>query len=816
MAEDLELKNRDVWMEGDYSPKPVFMKNARVIEGLSEISEITIEFLSGKKDIDIQDFVGKKMAVGVKDEKDGDRHFSGICVSVEYVGLYQGLSHFVAEVRPWLWMLTRTRENRIYQEKSSVDIIQEIFSDYGFSSSVSLMLSETYEKRTYCVQYRETDYDFICRLMEEEGIYFFFVQDGSKEKLVLADSVSAHQPTPHNAEIDFHYREPNYRRRDDHIFEWNEASNITTGKVTLDDYDFEKPKSDKKTVKAMAKGKHSHKSYEHYHYPGHLRTEGVNTRVTRVRMEALAVDHVLSRGVCNVRTFGVGQTFKLKEHPRKKNNIEHLVVRAVHHLQIETDYEEGETTHSLIQNRLPVDIENEDTYRCFFDVIPKSVPYRAPLITPWPEVGMQTAVVTGPSGEEIHTDKYGRIKVQFHWDRLGKNDDKTTCWIRTVMPWTGKNWGMIAIPRIGQEVVIQFEEGDPDRPICTGMLYNDDTMPPYELPANKTMTGMTTRSTKQGSKDTHHELVFEDKKDNEYVRFQSERDYLQIIKNNATINIGDGHKKDGDLRQVIHNNKTEVVGSARTHVVGLVEDFTVGYLFEETTGIRKNQTVGIYSEEKVGLRKPDNLKDLVKSVASTVLNVGGPVSAVVYEGKYNTPFALAGAVNGLIGLGYGKKSEINGTKELDLTGDFIQTIAKSKSPAPSKPGDFKTTVKDGDHILKVDKGKQMVTVSKGDRQVAVETGDLITGVDKGHYKTTVKLGDHKLSVKAGKSETDAMSKIELKCGGSKITIDPMSITIKAATITLDASMNLTAKGGIGATLQGGASATVKGGIVMIN
>ena len=815
MPEDLEFKNRDVWMEGDYTPKPVFLKNARVIEGLSEISEITIEFLSSKKDIDIQDFVGKKMAVGIKDHDEKDRFFSGICVSVEYIGLYQGLSHFIAEVRPWLWMLTRTRENRIFQEKSTVDIIQEIFSDYGFSSSVKLSLNDTYDPRTYCVQYRETDYDFICRLMEEEGIYFFFKQDKAKEELVLADSVSAHTATPGKAEIEFHYREPTYRRKDDHIFEWNEGSVVTSGKVTIDDYDFEKPKSDKKAVKAMAKGKHSHKNYEHYHYPGHVRPAGIGARIAKVKMEALAAEHATCRGVCNVRTMGVGQTFKLKEHPRKKNNIEHLVVRAVHHLQIETDYEDGETTNSLIDNRLPIDESNSDTYRCFIDVIPKSVPFRAPLITPWPEVGMQTAVVTGPSGEEIHTDKYGRIKVQFHWDRLGKKDDKTTCWIRTVMPWTGKSWGMIAIPRIGQEVVIQFEEGDPDRPICTGMLYNDETMPPYELPANKTMTGMTTRSTMKGSKDTHHELVFEDKKGKEYVRFQSERDYLQVVKNDALINIGGGHKDKGDLTQWINRNKTEVVGDARTHVVGLLEDVTVGYLYDETTGIRKNEMVGVYKEEKVGLKMP-SLDNIVEDLIDLAVTIGGPVSTVAYGGKYASIGEAVTKINGLRGLGYGKKSEINGEMELVVTGDLTETISKSKSPAPSKPGNMKTIIKDGDQLVKLEKGNQVISVLKGDRQVGVETGDYIVGVDKGNLTTTVKLGDHKTKVSAGKQTVEAAQKIEFKCGGSKITMDPMSITIKAATITIDASMNLTAKGGIGATLQGGASATVKGGIVMIN
>jgi type VI secretion system secreted protein VgrG len=214
----------------------------------------------------------------------------------------------------------------------------------------------------------------------------------------------------------------------------------------------------------------------------------------------------------------------------------------------------------LFDSTLPVDEDNSDTYRIVFDVIPKSARYRAPQITPWPRsMGLQTAVVTGKSGEEIYTDEYGRIKVQFHWDRLGKADEKTTCWVRCVMPWTGKNWGMISIPRVGQEVVIQFEEGDPDRPICTGMLYNADNKPPYALDANKTQTGIKSRSTKEGAASNFNEFLFEDKKDAEFVRLQSEKDYTEIIKNNATITIGLEKKDDGDLTQTIHRNKTETL-----------------------------------------------------------------------------------------------------------------------------------------------------------------------------------------------------------------------------------------------------------------
>lgn len=556
----IDLQNRAVWMEGEYSSNPVNLKNARVVEGLSFLTETTIEFLSSNDALDLQDILGKVITLGIKDADNQDRYFSGTCTSVEYVGLYQGLSHFVAETRPWLWFLTRRQENRIFQDKTVMDIIQEVLEDYGFWSDVEKKTTGSYKSRVYCVQYAETDFDFICRLMEEEGIYYYFVQDSKKLKMVLADSISAHKATPGKSEFDFHFKEAKYRRRDDHIFDWSESTGVTTGKITLNDYDFENPKADKKTAKTIAKGSHSHKSYEHYRYPGHSRIEGMGDDFTKVRMEAEAVKHKLSRGAGNIRTLGVGQTFKMKDHPRKHNNMEYLLTHAVHHLQIETDYEDQESKKPLFDSTIPVDEDNKDTYRIVFDVIPKTEPFRAPQVTLWPKLlGLQTAIVTGPAGDEIYTDKYGRIKVQFYWDRVGKKDDTTTCWVRCVMPWTGKNWGMISVPRIGQEVAIQFEEGDPDRPICTGMLYNSDTMPPYGLPANMTQTGIKTRSTKTGGEQNYNELVFEDKKDAEFIRLHSEKDYFQTIENNAEIKIGIDKMDPGDLTQTIYHTKTETI-----------------------------------------------------------------------------------------------------------------------------------------------------------------------------------------------------------------------------------------------------------------
>ncbi len=565
MAAPLELKNRVVWMEGSYASKPIMLKNARVSEGMSKLTETTIEFFSTDRNIDLQDLLGSDMILGQKLAQ-GERFFTGTCISVEYLGKYQDSDHFVAECRPWLWFLTRTSDNRIFQEKTVVEIITEVLSDQGFSADLdSGALSGNYPKRTYCVQYRETDYDFICRLMEEEGIYFYFKQDAKKLKMVLADSISPHQPNP-DSPIQFFFPEKgSYRRKDDHIFDWAQGTRARSGKVTLLDYDFEKPTAELKSVRSLKTGKFSGNDGEIYDYPGHIRPEADRESIARVKMEAEAVKHLLSRGECNIRTMAVGQTFKMDGHPRVKKGDEHLVVSAVHHLRIDDDYVEEQTKTPVMSPPLDqegiFDTKNkEDTYRCTFEVIPKKAPFRAPQVTPWPRIpGMHTAVVTGPSGEEIYTDKYGRIKVQFHWDRVGQKDDKTTCWVRCVMPWTGKNWGMISIPRIGQEVAIMFEEGDPDRPICTGMLYNEQTMPPYELPSKMTQTGIVTRSTKQGGSDTFHELIFEDKKDAEFVRLQSERDYIEKIKNNASITIGMEHTDPGDLTQTIHRHKTETL-----------------------------------------------------------------------------------------------------------------------------------------------------------------------------------------------------------------------------------------------------------------
>jgi type VI secretion system secreted protein VgrG len=592
------LENRKLRMSGPLDDKKMFIKAARVIEGLSTITETTIDFMSHDRDIDLAVLVGQsfnvRIALGEDEQRkvsaEGNaktaadaeerwRKFMGTCVEAEFIGLHEGYSFFTLEIRPWLWFLTKTTNNRIFQNMNAVDIIKKVFGDRGFSDySIN---TRTPDQRVYCVQYNETDFDFVSRLMEEEGFYYYSTVKDGKDMLSIVDSAGGHQPVPDAATIEFKLREQGYRRSDDHIFEWRGGESVRSGKVTLRDYNFETPQADKTSVKAIPKGSHNHKNYELYRYPGSYRENALGDTLARIRMEAEACRHVIRDGICNVRTMATGATFTLSGHSRSADNQQYLITSGVHMMQIETQNEDetqqvqnqtggqrkgGGQAAPDLPGSIKFDEKNKDSYRCTFQAIPKATPFRAPLVTPWPKIpGILLAKVTGPSGEEIYTDKYGRIKVQFPWDREvawagdGKGKETSSCWVRVVTPWSGKNWGMIHIPRIGQEVVIQFEDGDIDRPICTGMLYNAEVMPPYALPANMTQSGIKTRSSKQGGEANYNELVFEDKKDNEFIRMHSEKDYFLTVENNAVVSIGQTKKDPGDLTTDIHNSRTETI-----------------------------------------------------------------------------------------------------------------------------------------------------------------------------------------------------------------------------------------------------------------
>jgi len=634
MPNDIVNENRQLRLKGPLGPKKMILVRADVSEKMSTLTETDIQFMSPDHDLKMEDVVGQRLSLELDDEEGNTRYWHGYCVSCAYEGLFGGQALYRAEVRPWLWFLTLHADCKIFQEKSALEVIKEIFNDRGFSDFED-KAKATYQPREYLVQYRETDFEFVSRLMEEEGMYYFFTHDNSKETLVLADGSASHRALENAADIRFAFKEEgggdgaSFKRDEDHIYEWKSSERVNSGKVSLTDYNFTTPDTSLAATTAIPKGSHSHKDIEVYDYPGIFETAGDGTVRTRVRAEACAAAYKRTWGKSNVRTMAVGGTFNLKEHPRTDFNKEYLVLSAKHKLQIETDMDKDGQANTNLTDEQTTDGASEarkESYESEFSVQLKLEPFRAPFATPRPIIpGLQTAVVTGPSGDEIYTDKYGRIKVQFHWDRDGEKDENTTCFIRVSQSMSGQSWGMFHIPRIGQEVVVQFEEGNPDRPIVTGMLYHETKKHPFEFPANMTQHGMKSNSTKGGG--GFHELVFEDKKEAEFVRLQSERDYKETIKNNAEISIGFEHTSPGDLTQKIYHNKTEELetGDHSFEVKDGKETLTIAKTRDRSVGEDETVNIGNDKTDNIGANYTIDVGDTLEITAGTkiLLTVGG-------------------------------------------------------------------------------------------------------------------------------------------------------------------------------------------------
>ncbi|KIN70347.1 ImpA family type VI secretion-associated protein [Sulfitobacter noctilucae] len=570
-------------MSGTYPTDKLRLKQAVVTEEMSTLTATTIEFLAQKVEVKLRDFVGRIMTVHVDPDvgtagsasgaaAGNGRMFTGTCISVEAMGMRDGFDHFVAQVRPWFWLLTLERNTRVFQEKTAVQIIEEVLGEHGFSD-YQIKTSDSYASRTYCVQYRETDFAFLSRLMEEEGLYYFFDHTDAfekNEKLIITDGLQGHDNLPDGNEVSFKPRDGGDSKTGQTISEWAAAQGVTRGKVSLADYDFEKPSVRQMETTSILKGTHNYKDFEYYDLPGHYRGEKTlgETR-TRIRAESAAIRHLLYRGSGDVRQFGTGFIFKLTEHPEPLNNAEYLITETTHYIKDAEEQADNDTWFAIKPEgpEFPEEVTND--YSFTFGAVVKEHQYRAPFVTPWPEIpGIQIGEVVGPAGKEIHTDEYGRVRVRFRWDRINPDDETASCWIRVVTQWSGNNWGLLSIPRIGQEVVIQFEDGDPDRPIVTGMMYNKDKMPPYVDPQQPTRTGIMTRSSPDGRETDYNALVMEDEAGSEYVHFQSQKDYQMVVKDSAQITVGDdgvnvdpgGHNADaGSLLQTVKQNVTEVV-----------------------------------------------------------------------------------------------------------------------------------------------------------------------------------------------------------------------------------------------------------------
>ncbi len=540
-------------------------------EELGRVSEFQVDLLSPKGDINLDDILGKNVNIRVMTARNQTRHFNGYVTRFAQRGKLGRYHRYLAVVRPWLWFLSRTADCRIFQNKKVPDILKAVFSDHS-TAEFSLELSATYEPWTYCVQYRETDLNFVSRLMEHEGIYYYFRHTDGHNTLVLADSGSAHSPCPTAETVPFLAPERMVRPDVEHISRWEFGREVQPGVFVHDDYDMERPSVELKTNKSFPRG-YSPSDYEIYDYPGCYVKKPEGTRYAEIRLDEYGAQYEAGLASTNHRAIAVGYLFNLDGFPRADQNREYLIASTSY--DFEFSAYEGLPKASGAESR------------CTLTAIPSSQQYRPKRTTPKPFVqGPQTAVVVGPAGDEIHTDKYGRVKVQFHWDRYGKKDQQSSCWIRVSHPWAGKNWGAVAIPRIGQEVIVDFLEGDPDQPIITGRVYNAEQMPPYELPANMTQTGIKSRSTKSGSPDNFNEIRFEDKKGSEQLFIHAEKNQDIEVENDETHWVGH------DREKTVDNNETVSIGVNRTEDVGDNESITIGKNRTESVGENESVDVG--------------------------------------------------------------------------------------------------------------------------------------------------------------------------------------------------------------------------------
>jgi len=521
----------------------------RVEEGLGKPFRIELEMFAEKADADPEKMLGTPLVVTVT-KPDGDkRYFHGLVSRFAYVGRRGRYHRYSVVVRPWLWFLTRTSDCRIFQQLTVPDILEKVFRDKNGFSDYKRSLSGTYRTWDYCVQYRESDFAFVSRLMEQEGIYYYFEHTANKHTLVMADAPSAHALMSDDGELPYRGGGDG-RIGQDHVHTWLRYQEVQTATYVLQDFNFTKPKANLES-RSQVKRSHALASYERYDYPGEYQETTEGGVYAKARIEEQQSQYLRAEGEGSSCDIAAGKKFNLVEFPRDAENMEYLCLNAK--FEIESGEIEQLTGDST--NRFDFGIEAGDAKQVF----------RAPQSTPKPIIsGPQTAVVVGKAGEEIWTDTYGRVKVQFHWDREGKTDENSSCWVRVAQVWAGKNWGAMHVPRIGQEVIVEFLEGDPDRPIITGRVYNQDQMPPYVLPDNATQSGLKSRSTKEGTGDTFNELRFEDKKGAEEVYFHAEKDFNRVVENNDTLKVGFEKKDKGDQDIKIHNNQTLEVGNAKS------------------------------------------------------------------------------------------------------------------------------------------------------------------------------------------------------------------------------------------------------------
>jgi type VI secretion system secreted protein VgrG len=742
----------------------LWFRQMRGTEALSCLFEFDVVFHSKQSGLSAKAMLGKDVTLKVETEGGKTpRHFSGICTRFGSAGREGEHLIYTAKLRPWLWLASRRSDCKIFQFKKVPAIIQEVLGKYGFS--VSLKLKKTYREWEYCVQYQETDLNFVMRLMEHEGIYFYFEHTQGNHTLVLVDETSCHSPLPGKPTIKYYGLDAAAVVDEEHFNSWQVLEEVNPGEYITDDYDFEKPRADLKTKRKNPLG-HSHDSWERYMWPGGYIKVGDGENYADVRLESLESEHDRTEGNTTVRTMAPGYLFTLERCPRADQNREYLAVAVNYFFRDNARMSAGSG-------------DGDATWNILVTSQPTSIPYRPQPVTGKPVThGPQTAVVVGPAGDEIYTDKYGRVKVQFFWDRYGNKDENSSCWIRVSHPWAGEKWGFIHIPRIGQEVIVDFIGGDPDYPMITGRVYNADQMPPYGLPDNKTASGIKSRSTKSGTPTDFNEIRMEDLKGTEQLYVHAQRNLDTVVEASETRVVGvdrDTRIGQHDSRFVVKNDKqviganqsiqvqanqdTMVKADQNVSVLGQQSNMVTGNLTQGVGGDLKEQTQGNHREYVGGKHFSMVVSDEANGIYGKQLNYVGAGRATLVKGR--DVLAATAKVTHFAGGGY----YVN-TPQL-----YAETVGRRKAMVY---GNDETTV--------IQSQTNTITMNC-DTTIGMSSSSKV-GMSQ---STTVGLSS---SLTAGASVSINAGASVSVTGGAAVSVTGATVTVTAATINLVGVVNI--------------------------
>lgn len=724
-------------------------------EAVSSLFALELELLSETDDIGFDQIVGKSVTISVELKNGKQRHFNGIVSRFSAGGSQGRFSAYRAEVVPSLWLLTRRIGCRIFQHLSVPDIAKKLFGELGVSD-VKLELQKSYAEREYCVQYRESDFNFVSRLFEDVGISYYFEHDAKAHTLVLFDSPDANPPCP--GQETAIYASASGEGVAGDVSEWAMEQELRPGKFSHTDYNFEQPSLSLHTTTPTSLSIGGNDRFEIYEHSGDFMEPAHGESRVKIRMEAEESASLEARGMSRCAAFTPGYRFDMRGHHRKDTNKAYVITQVQHTV---TD---------------SIGLGQEASYENAFVCRPHSIPIRPLRTTPKPLVyGVQTATVVGAAGKEIDVDAHARVVVQFHWDREGKRDENSSCRVRVAQNSAGKGWGLIAHPRIGQEVVIEFIDGNPDRPIVVGMVYNGEQTPPYGLPANSTQTGLKSRSSPGGG--GFNEIRLEDKAGSEHMYVQAQKDRTTLTKNDDSQEVG--HDR---MRKVVNdesvsvgaNQKIDVVAD-RTRTVGANESVTVtGNRTKSITGDEGVTISGGYTQSVTGSR---------------TRSVNGAETVTVALARTHTV-----GINEAISVGAAQEVTVGAARALTVGGAQTTTIGVNHTvnvgaKESISVGADRSLEVGAKHNVKVGAdegvsigGKQTIQVT-GNRALKVG-GDLADDVS----------GD--VILKSGKKiAIGAADEIMLEVGSAKIIMKSNGdITIQGKQIDVKGSANVVLKG----------------------